>query len=513
MAQQTINLGTPPLGQDGDTVRTASAKSNANFAELYAGKLDKSGGQVIGPTDFVGANGSDTAQLSVSGASGAINRGAKLRLRGTFGGTPPDTDTRLVASIISGFWGGAWGTEYLDVRINAAINDASSDANQSTALRVWTNNRVQVNPISDDGSSKFQVDGQSSLRGTVYAGLGNKQWVLRSNDAGAYGWSTGNLALGTLNAGTTVSMAINGSTKVSLDQDYLNVGVDVIMRVGKRILLGEGTSTYPSLSFVNGGSPDTGLYHITDGAFGITCNAAPVVRFFSTGTKFDKPLSAPTPQQSEDSTVVPTTAWANTKFFPKPTGATSQFLRGDGTPTNALIGRFQVTRGSTFSNPTVEFLVPSITAMMQYLLPDGVFVFANSNGAGEWVSTRAVLDTAGNMNLSGGLSQNSDLRLKENVETIPDALAKVRRLRGVFYDRRGEREVGVIAQEVETEFPEAVAIPDVETGLLAVKYGNLVGPLIQAISEAADIIDALSNKLSTMDDRLSVVESKRDVMP
>lgn len=35
MALQTINLGTPPSGQDGDTVRAGFIKSNANFAELF----------------------------------------------------------------------------------------------------------------------------------------------------------------------------------------------------------------------------------------------------------------------------------------------------------------------------------------------------------------------------------------------------------------------------------------------------------------------------------------------
>lgn len=45
MAKQAINLGTPPAGSDGDTVRTGFTKANANFDELYLraqGKLTKS---------------------------------------------------------------------------------------------------------------------------------------------------------------------------------------------------------------------------------------------------------------------------------------------------------------------------------------------------------------------------------------------------------------------------------------------------------------------------------------
>lgn len=46
MAKQTISLGTPPSGTDGDTNRTAFEKCNANFTELYEGR----GGLVFGLT-------------------------------------------------------------------------------------------------------------------------------------------------------------------------------------------------------------------------------------------------------------------------------------------------------------------------------------------------------------------------------------------------------------------------------------------------------------------------------
>ncbi|CAG9184302.1 hypothetical protein CURE108131_25160 [Cupriavidus respiraculi] len=45
MAKQTINLGTPPSGSDGDTYRTANVKTISNFDELYLraqGRLQKS---------------------------------------------------------------------------------------------------------------------------------------------------------------------------------------------------------------------------------------------------------------------------------------------------------------------------------------------------------------------------------------------------------------------------------------------------------------------------------------
>ena len=53
------------------------------------------------------------------------------------------------------------------------------------------------------------------------------------------------------------------------------------------VTLAEGTSSVPSLTFSNDGAPDTGLYHISDGSFGVTCNTIPTVQFATDRTKFN----------------------------------------------------------------------------------------------------------------------------------------------------------------------------------------------------------------------------------
>lgn len=64
---------------------------------------------------------------------------------------------------------------------------------------------------------------------------------------------------------------------------------------GARIFLSEGTPQNPSLAFDKDGAPDTGLYHITDGAFGVTCNGLVTARFTADkGTIFDRPVQVPT---------------------------------------------------------------------------------------------------------------------------------------------------------------------------------------------------------------------------
>lgn len=87
------------------------------------------------------------------------------------------------------------------------------------------------------------------------------------------------------------------------------MAADVWFDPGKRIFLSEGSAGSPSLTFQNDGAPDTGLYHIADGSFGITCNSLPQVTFTPNGTNFEKPVQGPTPPQGDRSTRLATTEW------------------------------------------------------------------------------------------------------------------------------------------------------------------------------------------------------------
>ena len=112
-----------------------------------------------------------------------------------------------------------------------------------------------------------------------------------------------------------------------------------------------------------------------------------------------------------------------------------------------------------------------------------------------WFNTRD-----GNAGMRGSLSQNSDIRLKENVEVIPNALEKTCSLRGIVYDRKdgGGRLTGVVAQEVQAVLPEAVAVAEDELQTLSVAYGNMVGLLIEAIKELKAEVDSLKTEVAAL---------------
>ena len=104
-------------------------------------------------------------------------------------------------------------------------------------------------------------------------------------------------------------------------------------------------------------------------------------------------------------------------------------------------------------------------------------------GAGTWAGY-----FTGNVNVTGTVTANgslltSDLRLKTDIQPLNNTLDKVLKLRGVSYvmkaDETKERKIGVIAQELEQEYPELVATDD--KGMKSVAYASLTAVLIEAV--------------------------------
>ena len=113
-------------------------------------------------------------------------------------------------------------------------------------------------------------------------------------------------------------------------------------------------------------------------------------------------------------------------------------------------------------------------------------LFYNSSGYNNFS-----LDGSGNAIFGGNVTAYgslSDEKLKENIEVIPNALQKVKALKGVNfnYKKDGKRSTGLIAQDLQKVLPEAVyTTEDVETKEenLAINYGIVIGLLVEAIKE------------------------------
>jgi hypothetical protein len=160
------------------------------------------------------------------------------------------------------------------------------------------------------------------------------------------------------------------------------------------------------------------------------------------------------------------------------------YIRGISEGTQGQLGiSFGVHRGSGFGSTEEALRITSNRNL----------TVTNNISSGGSITSSNNISSGGNITASGTITANSDKKLKENIQTIENALEKVLSLRGVEFDRKDsqEHQIGVIAQEVEKIIPEVVYGDETKS----VAYGNLVGLLIEAIKEQQKQIEELKKKL------------------
>ena len=197
-------------------------------------------------------------------------------------------------------------------------------------------------------------------------------------------------------------------------------------------------------------------------------------------------------------------------------GTTAQFLRSDGdgsfswaTPTDT---------NTTYSAGSGLDLVGTTFSIESDLRGEAWLIGRDSNDYIN-VNTTVIdfvldgnldmrLENDGDLHVDGNVvaysTTTSDSRLKDNVTTIDNALTKVCSMRGVEFDwnatsRKGQHDVGVIAQEMEQVVPYIVRDVELQTGEFAgsgfvaktVDYEKLCAVLIEAVKELNAKVDSL----------------------
>ena len=175
----------------------------------------------------------------------------------------------------------------------------------------------------------------------------------------------------------------------------------------------------------------------------------------------------------------------------------------NGSDDNWRIGRNTITDSGWLTGNTTQIVVSNASSGQgfQVVNSGGTALFEVEGISGY---TRISISLGVGVNPSGTTGRidasndivaysSSDLRLKENIKPIENALDKVKALTGVEFDWKAEHkeahgyeghDTGVIAQEVQAVMPTAVRTND--TGYLAVRYEKLIGLLIEANKELAD---------------------------
>jgi hypothetical protein len=140
-------------------------------------------------------------------------------------------------------------------------------------------------------------------------------------------------------------------------------------------------------------------------------------------------------------------------------------------------------------------------------------------------SNIAYIDRSGNISTIGditGFDSLSDARLKDNVVQLNEAecLTKIRAIRPVEFDwnsnvsnseRIGQHDIGVIAQELEEIFPEAVREKEYFHASMGgtvktVKYEKIIPLLIGAVKELKTSLNTVTELYSNLASRVATLE-------
>jgi hypothetical protein len=146
-------------------------------------------------------------------------------------------------------------------------------------------------------------------------------------------------------------------------------------------------------------------------------------------------------------------------------------------------------------------LLPSGIGTPAYIASGAQNGFMFTGGSATVVNLASISSTAiTSIGDITGYGTPSDIKLKENIERIPNGLEMIESLSGYRFNYIGKTDkmIGVIAQELEAVAPELVyETESLETGETskAVRYSQLTAILIEAVKELSAEVKKLKKKL------------------
>ena len=136
-----------------------------------------------------------------------------------------------------------------------------------------------------------------------------------------------------------------------------------------------------------------------------------------------------------------------------------------------------------------------------YMYNDGRLYLSNTAEATSLSDSSVSLTVKGgatvakNLYVGGTIYESSARELKENIKPIMGALGKVLKLEGVSYNKisNGQKEIGLIADEVLKVIPEVVSSKDGKAE--ALHYSRLTAVLIEAVKELTNKVESLEAQI------------------
>lgn len=481
-ASQLIDLGTAPNANDGDTLRTAGSKINTALQDIDSAldALD-SDFRVAFDSSQIGTDAISTAKIQ----DGAVNS-AKLAsgsLSNTAYAGSLNFDSTAANDIITINASGQVGINdttpsyQLDVRSSAGASTANFSAGSNTTINLYSDNNASgpFRFVSQDDALYLKAQAAAISTDNSFIKYDESSNKLRLM-SGAYLDNTGNMGIGV--AAPQTKLDVNGTIRASNVSSGTPTAAVELISTGGIEITSATSAGYIDLKNNNGEDYDVRLATNSAGDFSIsTLGTTKRLTVLDTG-EIGIGTDAPTQELHVVGQIL------------------SSITSGD----NAGL---TVTTGS---NGVSSITIDNSTGNIQLRKDDGFSSIRNNDSDEFRIYGNGVHNFTfqhdGDFFARGDVTafaSFSDRQLKENIENIPNALEKVSKINGVTFNYIGSKEsmTGVVAQEVQEVLPEVVyeTVDNTrEDGrALAVRYGNMVGLLIEAIKELKAEVEVLKN--------------------
>ena len=461
-------------------------------------------------------SGTDTTAISLNSSGSASFTGAVTATSGTFTGTINASggsftgSVNVASNIVINTWGGTILFGSGSTRENILIGPSTSKPGDALTDTTDTNDNIAIGANTlyktEDGSYNIAI-GQSAMRFINKDNTDTYLHCLTNTAVGAFamqGWGQAgynnsardNVAIGynaAVNFGQhNSSSLINGNVCIGANAGAVVSG-DKNIAIGFEAGMGLQTNT-DNIIIGNGAEPGGSAYVNTivigKDATGMGSNTVKIGSSSITHTRLQGDVSIGTDSVGR----INQGNWATTLTIESDADSPGnedppiielsyhgESLTGENIGCIAMLAN---------GNPLVQIIgetqnTSENTGDLRFLL------MHNST-----VEERFRITSDGNVEgTHGDYHTASDIRLKDNIETIPNALERVKSLRGVNFtwkDKDKEKlRIGLIAQEVEEVFPESVHTEDTEEAIKSVEYQFLVGALVEAVKELSAKVEAL----------------------
>jgi hypothetical protein len=336
-----------------------------------------------------------------------------------------------------------------------------------------TNNRIPKgsgkehlndSQISDDGTT-VSIGGALTVTGNITGPIRATNGVVSGSSQIDVASTTGDIALGTRTSGNYVASLVAG-TNITLSN---NSGEGATPTVG----LTDNAITIAGVSTSLGGTISAATIGNAIGAFSGSAQ-----------------VSGLSNAQLTNSTISGKALGTNLDALTIGTGLSGTSYNGSSAVTIANTG---VTSNVAGTGVTVSGATGAVTISI-----------------GQSVATTAT-PTFGNLTINGTITATGDItayytsdrRHKNNIQTISNAVLKVKQLNGVTWEwnddvnevTKSTPKTGLIAQEVQSVLPQVVT--ERADGFLALDYSKMVGLLVEAIKEQQIQIDQLKAQIGS----------------